>query len=52
MNAPLYLNQIRVSGLYEDGKVDKAVDKKDMGKSEISPREYLSRWISTKSCGS
>lgn len=52
MNAPLYPNRRRVSGLSEDGKTDRVVDKKGMGKSEMSPREYLSRWISTKSCGS
>lgn len=52
MNAPLYPNRRRVSGLSEDGKADRVVDKKGMGKSEMSPREYLSRWIPAKSCSS
>ena len=51
MNASLHSNRRRVSGLSEDGKADGVVDKKGMGKSEMSPKEYLSRWISTKSCG-
>lgn len=52
MNTPLYPNRRRVSGLSEDGKADRVVGGKGMGKSEISPKEYLSRWISAKSCSS
>lgn len=38
MNASLYPNRRRVSGLSEDGKADRVIDKKGMGKSEMSPK--------------